>query len=212
MIYFLMAFILLFFYLHLYVHFIVNPNNQCLIVSEMTQENISDHVYQMQPFLLDASHFPKVPVQKETEDVLRYTPVPVLEPYVRFYTRRKVTCSPKKKKWIETTDACRTFYRICKGSFHVTCIHPDKKEGIPTKSLKQLKKNEDLIQLTLHEDSLLFLPNRWSLYLESLEDGSRIEKLQYYTPLNLVANTISKIPKYIDDTISTCSMNEPPFI
>jgi hypothetical protein len=83
---------------------------------------------------------------------------------------------------------------------------------IPLKQKKQLKKNEELIQLTLHEDSMLFLPNDWSLYLEPLEEGSILEKIQYYTPLNLLANTISKIPKYIGDTISICSMKELPFI
>ena len=223
MIQYIMVFILVFFYAHLYLHFLVNPNNQCSIVTNLTKEEITDHVYQKQPFLLDATLFRKdiclknksiETTRKSRVDTysLEYDPVPSLEPYVRFYTHRTVLCGKKKRKWIESNDSCRTFYRVHKGSFHVTCIHPHKKECIPKKDLKPLKKKEDLIHLTLHEDSLLFLPKDWNLYIEPLEEGSMLEKLQYYTPLNLLANTISKIPKYIGDTISICSMKEPPFI
>jgi hypothetical protein len=84
----------------------------------------------------------------------------------------------------------------------VTCIHPYKTDLLQKKKeWKKLKKNEDLIQFTLHEDSLLFLPNYWYLYIEPLESGSKIEKIQYYTPLNLVATTLSKLCIYICDAI-----------
>jgi hypothetical protein len=222
MIQYIMVFILVFLYAHLYLHFLVNPNNQCSIVTTLTKEEITDHVYQKQPFLLDATLLQKdICLKNKSIDpqnnvdtyIVDYHPVPLLEPYVRFYTHKKVLCCKKKKKWMETNDSCRTFYRVYKGSFRVTCIHPYKKDCIPkTKEHKHLKKNVDLIHLTLHEDSVLFLPKDWNLYIEPLEEGSMLEKLQYYTPLNLLANTISKIPKYIGDSISICSMKEPLFI
>ena len=181
----------------------------------ITKEEITDHVYQKQPFLLDATSFRKEIIPSTMDPslntyVVSYESNPLLEPYVKFFTRRTIS-NCIKKRWMETNDSCRTFYRVYKGTVHVTCIHPHKKDCIPLKHLKQIKKNEELIQLTLHEDSLLFLPNHWSLYIEPLED-SRLEKIQYYTPLNLLANTICRIPKYIGDTISICSMKEPPFI
>jgi len=222
---YVMVFVLVFFYAHLYLHFLVNPNNQCSIVSNLTKEEVTDHVYQKQPFLLDATSFRKdcrkilstlKPVSETSVESssLSYEPIPILEPYVRFYSDRKRMHFLKKKKWLETTESCRTFYHVYKGTFHVTCIHPHKKEDIPkkTKDYKLLKKNVDLLQLTLHEDSMLFLPKDWILYIESLEKDSMLEKIQYYTPLNLLANSIFEIYKYLSGSIYICSTKERPFI
>lgn len=195
-------FLILFFYSHLYLHFIVNPNNECAVVTHLTREDISSQVYTKQPFLLDATL-----LRKETESI-EYESIPLLEPFVKFYPHRKWIPCLMKKKWIETNDSCRTFYRVSKGSFHVTCIHPLNKVNKDLKPSKKWKKNKGCIQLVLHEDSLLFLPKDWYIYLEALED-SKLDKIQYYTPLNLFANSISKILKYIGDPISTCSMKEP---
>ena len=61
--------------------------------------------------------------------------------------------------------------------------------------LKKIKENEELIHLTLYQDSILFLPKEWYLFIEPLEKNSMIEKIQYYTPLNQIANAISNITK-----------------
>ena len=205
---FLVLIPILFLYSHLYLHFLVNPNNTCSIVDNITKEGISEQVYTKQPFLVDATTFPKeIPCIHSLEESVAYDPHPLLEPYVKFYPCRKIFRCPIKKKWIETNDACRTFYRVCKGSFHVTCIHPHLQD-LPLKPTKKWKKREELIQLTLHEDSLLFLPKDWSIFVEALEEAT-LEKIQYYSPLNYVANAISKILKYIGDGITICSTKEP---
>jgi hypothetical protein len=143
----------------------------------------------------------ELPTSELPTGEIPYESTPLLEPFVKFFpVRKRIDCL--KKKWMETNDSCRTFYRIHQGSFHVTCIHPYKTDLLQKKKeWKKLKKNEDLIQFTLHEDSLLFLPNYWYLYIEPLESGSKIEKIQYYTPLNLVATTLSKLCIYICDAI-----------
>ena len=193
--------LILFFYSHLYLHFIVNPNNECSVVTHLNREDISSQVYTKQPFLLDATL-----LRKETESI-EYESIPLLEPFVKFYPHKKWIPCLMKDKWIETNDSCRTFYRVDKGSFHVTCIHPLNKDKT-LKPSKKWKKQKECIQLVLHQDSLLFLPKDWYIFVEALED-SKLEKLQYYTPLNLFANSISKILKYIGDSISICSMKEP---
>jgi hypothetical protein len=124
---------------------------------------------------------------------LPYYSVPLLEPYVKFFPLHYVFECKRKKKWIETNDSCRTFYRVHKGSFHFTCIHPKKKNTL--EKIKELKDHEELIHLTLYQDSVLFLPKDWHVYIEPLDKQSMLEKYQYYTPLNQVANAISKISK-----------------
>jgi len=198
-------FLILFFYSHLYLHFIVNPNNECSIVTHLTREEISGEVYTKQPFLLDATLF-----RKDTESI-DYESIPLLEPFVKFYPHRSWIPCPMKHKWIETNASCRTFYRVDKGSFHVTCIHPLNKINKDLKPSKKWKKNKDCIQLVLHEDSMLFLPKDWCIFVEALED-SKLDKIQYYTPLNVLANSILGIYKYLRGSIYICSTKEPPFI
>ena len=209
MIKYVFAIFLVFLYAHLYLHFLVNPSNLFSILTYISKESISEQVYMKQPFLMDGIPFRReLPTSELPTGEIPYESTPLLEPFVKFFPlRKRIDCL--KKKWMETNDSCRTFYRIHQGSFHVTCIHPYKTDLLQEKKKwKKLKKNEDLIQFTLHEDSLLFLPNYWNIYIEPLESGSKIEKIQYYTPLNLVATTISKLCLYICDAIPIGLMKE----
>jgi hypothetical protein len=194
--------ILLFFlalYAHLYLHFIVNPNNECTILDDINKEDISNRVYVKQPFIFDASLLrkePKLTNKFNSEDYgnvydLSYESSPLLEPYVRFQSTRKVVHFTKKKKWLDTNLSCRTFYRFHKGNFKACCIHPKYKELVSDKN--HLKDHPAFIRLTLHEDSILFLPAYWYVHIVPIEKDSILEKIQYFTPLNQVANAISKI-------------------
>jgi hypothetical protein len=187
-------------YAHLYLHFIVNPNNECSILHDINKEDVTNTVYVKQPFMFDASLLRKEPKLKDkkftTEDYgnvydLSYVSVPILEPYVRFHTTRKVVHFTKKKKWLDTNLSCRTFYRFHKGNFKVSCIHPKYKELVSDKN--HLKDHPRFIRLTLHEDSILFLPAYWYVQIVPLEKDSIVDKIQYFTPLNQLANAISKI-------------------
>jgi len=187
-------------YAHLYIHFMVSPNNEASILKSITKEDITNSVYSKLPFVFDGTLLRQEPNLGEKQphkeyDVyeLPYHPIPLLEPFVKFFPHRKVFQCKKKRKWMESNDSCRTFYRVHRGSFHFSCIHPKKQDLL--EKLKELKENEELIHLTLYQDSLLFLPKDWHIYIEPLEKESMVEKIQYYTPLNQVANAISKITK-----------------
>lgn len=191
-------------YAHLYIHFMVSPNNEASVLKTITKEEITNSVYSKLPFVFDATLLRKDPTLIEKESYkeshkeydlykLPYHSIPLLEPYVKFFPHCNVFQCKKKKKWLETNDSCRTFYRTHKGSFHFSCIHPKKKEI--AENIKEVKKNEELIHLTLYQDSILFLPKDWILYVEPLDKESILEKIQYYTPLNQLANAISKISK-----------------
>ena len=189
-------------YAHLYVHFIVNPNNECTVLNEMKKEDITNAVYTKQPFIFDARDIKKKYELKEKTTETNYSvydvsyeSIPSLEPYVRFFPCRKVFECRKKKRWVETNKSCRSFYRIEKGMFNITCIHPKYKSIVESKKdlKKELKDNKEIIHLTLHQDSIISLPTYWHIYIDPLEKDSILEKIQYYTPLNRVANAISKI-------------------
>ena len=187
-------------YAHLYIHFMVSPNNDASILKKITKEEITNSVYSKLPFVFDASVLRRESIRNQKIEhteydlyELPYYSIPILEPYVKFYPYRYLFECKKKRKWIETNDSCRTFYRVHQGSIHFSCIHPKKKDLLENK--KELKDHEDLIHLTLYQDSVLFLPKDWSVYVEPLEKKSIIEKIKYFTPLNQVANAISKISK-----------------
>jgi len=182
---------------HLYIHFIVNPGNECALYTELTKEEVTNSVYTKQPFLFDATSLKgtydlkdKIIGKKYNYYDVSYVSYPILEPFVRFFTKTTIIECKKKKRWKETNDSCRTFYKVQKGTLTITCIHPKYKNLLSSK--KELKENDHLIRLTLHPDSELFIPNYWYIYVDPLET-SVLEKIQYYTPLNKVANTISKI-------------------
>ena len=189
-------------YAHLYLHFLVNPNNECSLLEDISKEDITNAVYVKHPFYFDATVLRKeLDLTVKTKDVskyikvydLSYDEVPLLEPYVRFYSTRKGVHFIKKKKWLDTNNSCRTFYRIHKGIFDVYCIHPKYKEFVSSKT--EIKDVSKFIKLTLHQDSILFLPRSWYILFEALEKDSKIEQIQYFTPLNKVANAISTIIK-----------------
>jgi hypothetical protein len=178
----------------------VSPNNEASILKTITKEDITNSVYSKLPFVFDATLFrtnPKLEGKVSLKEYdfyeLPYYPISLLEPFVKFFPHRYIFHCKKKKKWLDINDSCRTFYRIHQGSFHFTCVHPKKADLL--ENVKELRENEDLIQLTLYEDSFLFLPKDWYVYIEPLEKDSMIEKIKYYTPLNQVANAISKISK-----------------
>ncbi len=199
-------------YCHIYLHFVVNPNNECSVLRDISKEDITNSVYTKQPFIFDASLLRKELKlnlkNKKTEkygDVydLTYSTIPLLEPYVRFHAKKNAIHFIKKKKWLDTNQSCRTFYRIHKGTFDVYCIHPKYKELVSIKKEKDKDKEKEkdkeknnessFIKLTLHQDSMLFLPCKWHVRFVPLEKDTTIEKIQYFTPLNQVANVISKI-------------------
>ncbi len=173
----------------------VSPNNEMFILDDISKDSITNAVYSKLPFVFDATRFRDDPSFEEKEVHKKYDlypqyyyPIPMLEPYVKFFPFRKVFQS-KGKKWTDKNDSCRTFYRIHKGVVHATCVHPNHTEK------KGLKKNPELIQLKIHQDSILFLPREWTIQIDPLDKDSIVEKIQYYTPLNQIANAISKIMK-----------------
>lgn len=187
------------FYAHLYIHFMINPNNECSFFNEMTKEEVTNAVYTKQPFVFDATKLTCSHELKEKKSDKKYDQYdvsyishPILEPFVRFFPKVNVFECKKKKRWTETNSACRTYYKITKGTIHVTCIHPKYINKKMKLTKRDIKENENFIRLTLHADSILFLPNYWYVYIDPL-DKSVLEKTQYFTPLNKIAIAISKI-------------------
>jgi hypothetical protein len=164
----------IFFYAHLYVHFIVNPNNECSILQEITKEDITNKVYEKLPFVFDATG-------------MKNGTCSLIEPYVRFVSEQKIYT---QKKWTESRETCRTFYRVEQGCYEVSCIHPKYKDLVSHPKL--LKQNTQIIRLTLHEKSILFVPNYWTVQFKAKTLG-KVERITYKTPLNELSISIGKI-------------------
>ena len=78
---------------------------------------------------------------------------------------------------------------IHSGKVTIYCIHP-KFVNIDISNIE----NDDILRVELHPNSILFVPNYWSVYIKSHEK-SVIEKVQYKTILNEVNFLYDKIKR-----------------
>ena len=117
---------------------------------------------------------------------LTYEPIPLLEPSVRFFPSRTAYEFLKKERSakVETNLECRNFYIVKSGKAKIICIHPKYKEHLIKDNTDYIKKNVNMIHLELEENQVLFVPNYWYVYMESIEKNTVIEKIQYKTILN----------------------------
>ncbi len=69
----------------------------------------------------------------------------------------------------------------------MTCIHPKYKEHFIEKhDSKFIKEHEQMLHIEVHPDTVLFIPNYWFVYIESLSKDASLEKIQFSTILNQV--------------------------
>jgi hypothetical protein len=109
-----------------------------------------------------------------------YEKMALLEPSVRFFTKNTVYELKKNKKIdIHHNLECRNFYLLHSGKVIVYCIHPKYKDL----TIESIEKNEDILRVEMHPNSILFIPNYWNVYIKGIEK-SVIEKVQYKTILN----------------------------
>ncbi len=202
-------FILLFIvvYLHIYVHFRVTSENELTEIDDICRKNITDTIYHKKPFIFDGiSHPLKLDDAVKNSNKgyntynLIYESIPLLEPNVRFFPSRMAYQFLKKERSakVETNLECRNFYLVNSGKVKIICIHPKYKEYFINNNIDFIKKSEHMIHLELEKNQILFVPNYWYVYMESMDKNTIVEKIQYKTILNhfnFICNNLLK--KYL---------------
>jgi hypothetical protein len=200
----------IFVYLHICVHFRISKDNEFVTLDDICRKEITNTIYLKQPFYFDGISIKhKIDLNLKTSFKgydkynLTYDPIPLLEPTVKFYPKSSAYSFRKsgKNSEVETNLECRNFYFIHKGSAKITCIHPKYSEHFSNKCVEFIKNNENMIHINLKENQVLFVPNYWYVFIESLEKDTLIEKIQYKTILNSINFVYDKIyNKYINAT------------
>jgi len=184
-------------YLHIYVHFRISPENEFIELDDVCRKEITNNIYYKQPFYFDGTSIKhKVDLNQDLKtchkgyDVFRliYEALPLLEPSVRSYPHSSAYHFKKAYKYtdVERNLECRNFYYIHKGKARFTCIHPKYSEHFlqKEKNIDFVRKNENMIHVDLSENQVLFVPNYWYVFIESMEKDTLVEKIQYKTILN----------------------------
>jgi hypothetical protein len=192
---FIIIIIIILVYIHIFLHFKVNPYNELSNLKDVCKQEISNTTYFKLPFIFDGtSILQKINlnnyIKKEGADHYTkiYEPMPLIEPYVKFFPKNTIYELKKNKNMeVHRNMECRNFYIIHSGKVKITCIHPKYKEHFTntTENTNEfIEKHDNMIQLELLENQILFLPNYWYVYIKSLKKNTIIEKVQYSTIMN----------------------------
>jgi hypothetical protein len=191
-------------YLHIFIHFKISENNEFSILDDISKEKILSNIYYKLPFVFDGTSIIKpldlVSIKNQNKDVecypsenfekkkkkfkiykKKYDPLPILEPYVRYFTNNTIYELKKGKKIdIHRNLYCRNFYMVHTGKVTIYCIHPKYKNLINDKEIEQ---EPDILRMELYPNSILFIPNYWYIHVVASEK-SIVEIVQYKTILN----------------------------
>ena len=119
-------------YIHIYLHFKINPYNELSTLNDICKQDITNTIYYKLPFIFDGSTIlNKVDLSactylKDKNTYIKtYNSTPILEPYVKFFTKNEIYKLKKGKILdIHRNLECRNFYMVHKGKISITCIHP----------------------------------------------------------------------------------------
>lgn len=177
-------------YIHIFLHFMVSRANQLSKLKDVCKEDITNTIYFKLPFMFDGSTIIQnvdisACTKLDNKYIKTYESIPMLEPYVKFFTNNEIY-KIKKGKIIKPhrNVECRNFYILHKGKVHITCIHPKYRETF--KETDVFIENDEHIHLELTEKQILFLPNYWYIYIKAEDKHTIIEKIQYSTIMNQV--------------------------
>ena len=190
---FIIIIIIIMVYIHIFLHFKINPYNELSNLKDVCKQEISNTTYFKLPFIFDGTSILQTInlnncVKQDHFYIKTYDRMPLIEPYVKFFPKNTIYELKKKKNIdVHRNMECRNFYIIHKGKVKITCIHPKYKEhftNITDNTNEFIEKHDNMIQLELLENQILFLPNYWYVYIKSLKKNTIIEKVQYSTIMN----------------------------
>ena len=200
-------------YFFIYVDMKVNKNNEIYHYDkELTRNLLYKETFLKLPFYFNGHHINEtydksiLQLRDKNDQYTKYEKIydsiRLLEPYTRFHASQNIYSLKKKQHLPFLSHHCSiNFYIIKKGKVKVSFIHPKFKDNIYKKEkletnpelLKYVKEHKHIQSLECYENTVIFIPNTWILFIENIhEKSSSIESIHYETLTNQLLGYIKK--------------------
>ena len=198
-------FLLICFYLYFlfYTNIKINKNNEFyLYEDELTRKNINNEINLKLPFYFNGKHLNEkinksnlIIKDKDKKIYTKsYETIKILEPYIKFDVENMVYYLDKKQNInVHINITNNNFYFIKKGKCKVCLIHPKYKDNFyknneiscDNKKIKYIKENDNFKVLECYENTIIYIPNYWLVYIENTDSKQTIiETIKYKTLIN----------------------------
>lgn len=209
-------------YFQVYMMFKINKNNLVETFNdEYTKQNITNDIAYKLPFKIEESTIvnddnkPDIietfQKKKYSEHRCIYNSIPLLEPFVKYFTNVVYYEVPTKNTSFKIREFLyyRNFYIVNNGEIDIYLIHPKYRENFlesvkvkkseetkinnnkqinklitNKKNIGFIKSKEYFHKIRLRKHDILFIPNYWISYIESASDNCSFQLVQYKTILN----------------------------
>lgn len=207
--------IVLILYFVVYVELKVNQHNDIhLMDNELMRTSLHRETFLKQPFYFNGQHINEkykkssLKIRDKFKNYTKYEKdyekIRLLEPYTRFQVNQFVYFIQKGNTShlpFLTHSSSVNFYIVKKGNVKISFIHPKYKDNVYQKdtletcpSIIQYVKDHEYIQcLECFENTVIYVPNDWILFVENNQDKTSIvEVIEYKTILNQLLVSIKK--------------------
>lgn len=216
-----LLFLLLLCYTYISFYYILKTNiynTYSTFEDDLTKANITNEIAFKSPFTFKAPHlldeytYNKSLLLSDEKYYEKYLNEEneindCLLPYTKAFVKRTMYKIKSSNKPINVlyNESLRNYY-VCKdGTFNSYLIHPKyktnlklwKPESIKSTSNKKIidyiKSNSNIINVKLNQGDYLYLPNHWSIYIESTDSkNTSFEHIEIDTPLSNLYNLVIK--------------------
>lgn len=212
-------FLLLLCYTYISFYYILKKNiynTHTFFNEDLTKANITNEIAFKSPFTFKAPHllddytYNKSLLLSEQKYYEQYLNEEVelndcLLPYTKSFVKRTIykTKSSNKPINILYNESLRNYY-VCKdGSFNTYLIHPKYRDNLKLwkedlikcssnkKIIDYIKSNSNIINVKMNQGDYLYVPNYWSLYIEStVSKNACFEHIEIDTPLSKLSSIV----------------------
>jgi hypothetical protein len=205
---FILLLVFAFFYFVVYVELKINKESVIhRFEGELTRKNLQNETFIKSPFLFNGKHL-NSPIQKSSLTLIEkrksytkykkvYENILLLEPYTRCNTSNEVYYINENRRLPILKERCGFNYYIVKsGKAKIAMVHPKYKDNFHKKEkefIHFLKENQHIPFIECHENTILFIPNEWMVYVENTEkDKLILEIIHYQTLVNQIIYFVKK--------------------
>jgi len=197
----IIIFIVIFYFL-CYVEIKINKyDGVSLFDKEITRSKINQETYLKLPFYFNGKHINESYSKNELTKIIKEkgkyekykkqydSPIQLLEPYTRFNVSQEIYYISKNESIPLLQDNCSiNYYIVKKGVCKISFIHPKYKEHFTPKTnieskLQFIKDNQRIECMVFHENTIIYIPNDWIIYVENKDKKTSILQIIHYNTL-----------------------------